>query len=256
MLRWIIATAFLVAFGAGSARADLLNSINRGWYESDGTTETSFLINGSPNNSYIAGRACYFDDITGALLGHYEFRNFFVFDLTGRTTPVTAASLKLYIPLDPASGSGAIGYQSPFPSDVYTVYDVSTPLSTLQGSVNSVAAYNDLGSGNIFGTRVVTPPDIATKITIELNAAGLAALNANLGGYFVVGGALTTIDKNQSMDQFVFGFSHNYFGGPNDGNTQLELSPNGPVIPAPPAVFLLAAAIPVLGVMRLRRKAA
>jgi len=256
MLRWMFLVAALVMAGsAGSVKADLLNAVNRGWYESDGTTETGFLLSGIPNNSYIAGRACHFDDVSGALLGHFEFNNFFVFDLTGRTTPVTAASLKLYIPLDALSGPGAIGYQSPFPSDVYALFDVSTPLSTLQGSVNSTSAFADLGSGISYGSRTVTGPDIATQITIDLNAAGLAAVNANLGGFFVVGGAVTSLDRTQSMDQIVFAFSHNYTGtGLNDGNTQLQLSPDGPVIPAPPAVFLIAAALPVLGVLRLRRK--
>ena len=257
MLRWMyFAAAVLTATTAGTAKADLLNSINRGWYESDGTTETGFLINDAPSNNYIAGRYCNFDEVTGALLGHFEFHNFFVFDLTGRTTPVTAASLRLLIPLDAASGPGAIGYQSPFPSDVYTLFDVNTPLSTLQAGINLTSAFADLGGGVSYGSRVITSSDIATQITINLNPAGLAAVNANLGGFFVVGGAVTTLDRTQPMDQVVFAFSHNYFGGPNDGNTQLDLAPNGPVVPAPPAVLLLAAALPVLGALRLRRKAA
>src|SRR5262249_53327712 len=51
--------------------------------------------------------------------------------------------------------------------------------------------FNDLGSGTSFGTQTVTPD--TDPVVTTLNADGISALTADLGGQFAIGGSLTTI---------------------------------------------------------------
>jgi hypothetical protein len=151
--------AITPAIGSG------LNAIDSGYYFSDG-------LHPSAENSYVLGQA---QDGAGGLI---TVRNYFTFSLPAATSTILGAELRLL-----ASAPANQGFLSPDPSETYTLYDVSASpaaLDTERNSANPTGAsiYSDLGSGTVFGSRNVTAADDATTISIPLNAAAVAALNA------------------------------------------------------------------------------
>jgi hypothetical protein len=165
--------------GAGSASTTLTYT-NSGWWSGVGGHD-------STNPNYVAGQ------FTGTLA-----RDYFVFNLAGVNQPITGATLRLNNP------SG--GYGSPDPTETFGLFDVSTPISTLIASGSGrTDIYADLGTGTNYGSQTVSTADNGKIVSITLNAAGVAALNAAKGGQFAVGGALTTIVG--TADQYLFGFS-------------------------------------------------
>lgn len=140
-----------------------INSADSGWYDSTGVHD--------PNNTnYIAGLC---SDCGGPV-----FRNFFVFNIP--TAAIVTATLNL----------NTFTYDSTNPFETYTLFDITTDLNTLLGGTGGIAAYNDLGSGTVYGTRDYTAPDANQFRSITLNAAAIAALQASAGGTFALGGAL------------------------------------------------------------------
>jgi hypothetical protein len=88
----------------------------------------------------------------------------------------------------------ADGYVSSDASETYELYDVTTPLASLTDRTGGVAAYTDLGSGTSYGSRAFSAADTGVApVTITLNAAALANLQAAAGARIGLGGALTTI---------------------------------------------------------------
>jgi hypothetical protein len=81
---------------------------------------------------------------------------------------------------------------------------VTTSAAAITGNAAGLAGFNDLGSGTLYGTRLVSTADNGTVIEIVLNSAALADLNA-ASGLFLFGGALGTVAG--PSDQYVFGFS-------------------------------------------------
>lgn len=132
--------------------------------------------------------------------GGSEARNFFVFDLSSITQNIVAAALISHV-------SSPRGYRSPDPTETYTLFDISTPLSLLRGSAldSDHAIFNDLGTGIEYGGQTFSAADIGKNVPVALNASGLAALNAARGGLTALGGALTTI--NGDPNQVVFASS-------------------------------------------------
>jgi len=62
--------------------------------------------------------------------------------------------------------------------------------SNIQRLEGQTGIFNDLESGTFFGSVVVTSADQGTQILVNLNAAGLASLNAAAGGDWAVGGSI------------------------------------------------------------------
>jgi hypothetical protein len=151
-----------------SAQATTFNSYDNGWYNS-----TGFHL---PSNTRI-----YVSD---------SYRNFFAFDLSGAAGQ-TATSGQLIIP-----SNGDFFYASS-PS-TYDVFDYVGSISALLDASAGVAGYNDLGSGNTYGQALVYGGPASTPmpvVTVTLNAAALADINALLAGstfYFALGGTCTT----------------------------------------------------------------
>jgi hypothetical protein len=155
--------------GAGQVQAGIINTSDRGWYQPNGFHDPD-------NLSYLVSNRFF-----------APFRNFFVFDLSGVSTlqTITSASLRLWNPLQPQNDF--MGTAS------YEVYDVSTSLSSLTSGAGP-AAYTDLGTGTSYGARDVTSADAGTFVTVNLNAAGLVALNASRGATFATGGTVVSSD--------------------------------------------------------------
>lgn len=224
MLRLCVVCVLVAGVPASAATIDATDS---GWYNVSGTHFTHI-------DNYIVGAG------NGTL-----YHNFFVFDLTSVTGLVVSASLELYNP-DNALPS-LKGYISPDATETYTLYDVSTPIATVQASnvgAAGQAVYNDLGSGVDFGQLTVSAADNGSIVSIVLNAAGLGALNAAVGGQFALGGALTTLGGADT--EYVFGFS---VALDNPDVRRLMIATRA--VPEPALLLLLGPAIAVA----LRRRA-
>jgi len=148
-----------------------ITASDRGWYNQTGLHTPS-------NLNYITGFGG--TDIGGDDL---VYRNFFVFDLADSPFPYTSATLRLAMPTPN-------GYVSTEASETYTLYDVTTPIASLVAGTGGVSAFEDLGSGVVYGTATLTAADMGTVVSIALNAAGLAAINAADGGLWAIGGSL------------------------------------------------------------------
>ncbi len=149
-----------------------------------------------------------------------EYRNWFVFDLSGITDTITSATLRSYNP--PGSTQG---YQSSDPTETWSLYDVSTDVTALTDGTAGVSAFNDLGAGTSYGAYVASIADNGTYIEIALNSNALNDLNTNASRFFAIGGAITTLDGTGTQLLFANGTS---------AKSELLLS----TIPVPAAVWL------------------
>lgn len=226
MLRLCVVCVLAAGVPASAATIDATDS---GWYNATGTHVAQ-------NDNYIVGAG------NGNL-----YRNFFVFDLTGVTDLVISASLHLY---NPDNALPALkGYISPDATETYALYDVSTPVGTVQASnvgAAGQAVYNDLGSGLEFGQVTVSAADNGSIVSIALNADGLVALNAARGGLFALGGALTTLGGAET--EYVFGYSV-AIGNLDVRQLVMETS----AVPEPGVLLLLGPALAIALRRRARR---
>ncbi len=180
-----------------------LNTLQTGWWDGTGSHTAA-------NTNYVTGQ-----------IGGLGYRNFAVFDLTAISLPIVGAQLRLFNPTNPPG----FGYQSPDPTETYTLFDISTPIAELRANgAGRVDIYNDLGTGAEFGSRVVSAADNGQLVATPVNAAGVAALNAARGQLAALGGGLTTLAG--AADQFVFGFTG---GGQRDLVLELQ-DPAGPIV--------------------------
>ncbi|MCL4814892.1 MAG: PEP-CTERM sorting domain-containing protein [Vicinamibacteraceae bacterium] len=210
------------SMSAASAATIQVTAADSGFYSETGQHVQT-------NENYLTGRFNTVD------------RSFFVFDLTGVSGQVTAATLNLF---NPDISAFLKGYVSPDPSETLAIFDVTTPVATLTAGGNGlVGIFNDLGTGTQFGSIVVSPADNGQTVSIVFNAAGLAAINAALGSTIAFGGALTTLGAGPA-DEYVFGFSTATFAG---GDVRrLDLT----VVPEPGLAALLA--VGLAGALRRR----
>jgi hypothetical protein len=138
------------------------------YYNTDSGWVTNTGVHDGGNQNYFSG---YVD--CGAYCA-----NFFSFDLATLDPGVTSASLTV-----DAYGVTNIG--------IFDIYGTAlTP-----AEVNSAFSYTNLGVYNgivdapVIGSLLIGPGNSYSNITVGLNGAGLAWLNANAGGSVVVGGA-------------------------------------------------------------------
>jgi extracellular elastinolytic metalloproteinase len=167
--------------GTGAATTITLNATDSGWWSNAGSHTAT-------NKNYITGRSSTTS----------EHRSYFVFNLATITQTITSAQLRLSNPTN--------GYSSPDASENFALFDVSTPLATLQASGTAQnTVYSDLGTGVSYGSQTVSSANNGGFVTVDLNPEGLTALNAALGGNLAVGGSLTTVVG--TANQFIFGFT-------------------------------------------------
>jgi hypothetical protein len=211
-------------------RADVIVSwSDSGWYNS-----TGFHVD--VNNNYIVG----FQGETVFPSGlPITYNDFFVFDLSTVTGPITSAFLSLFNPACPTCG-----YQSMSSTETFTVFDVSTPISELEathGATTPLAPeiFNDLGSGTIFGSRTVSAADNGTMVNITLNSDAIAAINANLGGMIAFGGSLTSLFDSAPPEVM-------FASGGNIPSDQRLLILNPVQAPEPSTLLLLGIGLTVL----------
>ena len=188
---------------ASSAVAATISSTDQGWIDSNGR-------HGAGNTNIYTGHT-----------GTRELRNFQVFDISGLSGHYSSATLTY------AAGNGNYIADA---TETVTLYDVSTApsrfFSDMFGS-SGVAAYNDIGSGQVYGTATVRRPQgRMPAVSFTLNATGLAALNQAVSGnsqYFVIGAALTSNDGNDRL----------WSGSRRAPASSLEVVSGTPPTPAP-----------------------
>ena len=208
-LSWAAFSTLLLVALPAQATAVTVDSFDAGWYlRSAGDTGG----HGASNVNYFAG---------WGTTNNRFFRNFFTFDLSGITTPVTSATLRLEMD----TGQASAGYLSSDPTETYTTFDVTTPIATLLASGNNkTSVFDDLGGGNAYGSLVVSLADNGTNVDVILNATAIADINAALGGAcdpgaavpvlggcFAIGGRVTTLSAtglDSDPDEGIFGLSH------------------------------------------------
>jgi hypothetical protein len=253
-----IAKAIAIAlFVAGfvvpaASHAQTLDAADRGWYRDNPTSGQ--VESYAPNLNYLVGRGVVSPGVRG------EYRNFFAFDLgafQGQT--FTSATLSLYNPKfgDPFNNNatvnpsqwGGFGQGVPAgnanPYETFQLHQVLTDATTLLAGGAGRSGYDDLGDGDVFGSYNASLDDNGTFIKIVLNALGIAALNDAIGGMFVLGGSVSTIEATGGS-QTVFGFS-------NDNNlafTQLSLTQ---AVPEPGTYAMLLTGLVLMGAVTRRR---
>jgi hypothetical protein len=134
----------------------------RGWY-SDSVGHTSANDN----------------TVTGLVTGQ-TFRSYFVFSLEGLSaTIIRDVVLELEVST----------YRASEPSVLASVWDVSTPSTTIEPDSASIAVFDDLGSGIQYGTATLTAGSVSATapVAFALSAQAAADVKAHLGADFVVG---------------------------------------------------------------------
>jgi hypothetical protein len=142
-----------------------LNASDRGWYENNG------FHNSINKNTF-----------TGASQGN-TYNSYFNFDLSQVSATITSAQLVLVEET----------YYGPNAAENVSVWDVSESASTVSTSPVSVVIYQDLQSGNQYGTVVTTANLTGSSIFTSLNPKAVAALNAARGGSFSLGLHIDTL---------------------------------------------------------------
>jgi large repetitive protein len=152
--------------------AIVLQAINTGWYDNTG-------FHGSSNPNYIVGNCA----VSGCNGTDGEFNDYFVFDLSSVGIPITSASLSI--------GNSTTGFGGA--PATYTNWDVSTGIATLEASQSGATGiWSDLASGVNYASTGVGSADNGTQVFIALDAAAIAAINADVGGQWAVGGTLSS----------------------------------------------------------------
>ncbi len=161
VLRGLLAiVSFAALCSTASAATVDVQSFNAGWYSNTGATpDLTNIIDDSTRNNYFA------------------------FDLSGISGTVTAATLTIFGGNGNTNAAGASGV-------TYSVFDVSTNVTALTTRSGGIAAFNDLASGLLYGSTLLSLPagfGAMPEVVVDL-AGGLGDINSALGGFFAVGG--------------------------------------------------------------------
>ena len=129
-----------------------------------------------------------------------EYRSFLTFDLAALTIPVVDAALSLQVDYDNATSSLN-----------FSVYDYVTGNDLLlDTSMTSLDVFNDLGSGQLYGSASVNSSanPIGSTSHYRTHRSALGDLNSQAGGLFTVG------------------FADDDITGGNNGNIRLDRDPS------------------------------
>ncbi len=214
----LVSALCFLAFSRSAFAEDVtLNYVYRGWM-----ADLPQGVLPAPL-SYLAGGLSYSPPA----------RNFFTFDLSRITEPITSATLALYVPPN--------GYQSADPYENYYLVDVETPIT--RPLPYDSYTYFDLGSGVFYGLRQMTADDDGKIVEIGLDYSAIYDLNHS-HSLFTIGGFIPTLDS-LSNNEYTF-----FATGNPTYVTELRLT----VAPEPASAALVAFAAMIFGVRRSRNR--
>ena len=260
---------FLVFSAAHGASVDIVASdagfvtVAGGSAKADGTLTPSATFN------YAAGyEVHYADGALGSPLAPMDRKNYFVFDLSGITDPISGAVLFLYNPGVLAGDSGD-GYESADPTETFVLLETTDP-GTVLGDLAMLASgtgpldydeatdplvmlagglYGGLGDGAaILATATLSAADNGSTISMSFTSDGLAYLNGFLGSAVVLAGSVPTAVPPAPLPQEVFGFSGPDLAGSDPLAPKLVIT----TVPVPAAAWLFGQALGLLSWMRRR----
>lgn len=176
-------------------------------------------------------------------------RSFYIFSLPAMLPgPVVSASFIIrnpWLPF-PDGPTGTPGYFSDDAFETFRLSDTPFPAAAITAPhtvPEALAIWSTLGSGTLYGSADVTPaPGPLSDITITLSPAAIAYINGHLGGFFVMGGQVATLDGT-SPDELIFGYSDM----PSPHMTEPRLSLTFIPEPGTAALLLCAAGIRLRG---------
>jgi hypothetical protein len=192
---------------------------NQGWW-------SSVRANNNPTNDNY-------------LTENDDFRSFFSFDLSTIHGTVTSATF------DVRRYSGSFGPVT------LGLFDVSTPAATLittRQEISDPAIFDDLGTGNSYGSFVVNPGESTDILSFILNDAALTDIRSAEGqGFFSIGARVLS-------GAFIFAASNDEPGGPSGGlNSIQRLVLDVQAVPEPGSLVLLGVGLAAFGSTRLRK---
>lgn len=189
--------------------ATQLGMVDQGWY-----SQTGFHDPG--NSNYIVGQC------TSCAEGP-EYRNWFAFDISNLSSPVTSLALRLN------------SYSVTLSSGNYYLNDYTGSIASLIAGTGGVAAFNDLGTGVNYGSQFYqSATDSNLFFDIGLNAGALASLNSAIGSgdrQWALGGSFLA------------------------GDVPIPVPPGTTVIPLPPAFALMLAGLVGMRLVARRKTA-
>jgi hypothetical protein len=94
-----------------------------------------------------------------------EHRSFVLFDLSSLNGEIKSATLRLF---NPEVSEFLHGYVSPHPTETLNIFDVTTAASAIIGNTAGVGGFEDLGSGVLYGSKVVSAADNGFVVEIVL----------------------------------------------------------------------------------------
>ncbi len=226
--------------------------------------------------NYSLGREEHFiDGALGSPIGYMERKNYFAFDLSGVTGPITSATLSIYMGpgIAPPFPAGTHGYESLDPTETFEILETTDPGGAL-GMISDLAFFNTIGPSEfdapadpgvltasglfpilgdgplVLASKTVSPADDDTTLSMPITPGGLGYLGLFAGGPMVLAGilpsALPPAGPPELESQLIFGFTGPDIPGGSPLTPTLEIT----FVPEPASLGLL---LPVF-VMTLWRR--
>ncbi len=179
--------------------------------------------------------------------GHTFFntaRNFFTFDLSGLSLAEDEKIVSaVFSGLTYTTGGVTSGVSL---NVLYTLFDVSTDAETLNKNDSlNLAIYDDLGTGNSYGSREFSNEKYENDFEMSLNELAFLDILGAQGGYFSIGGAATIF--SETGEGYIF-------GGSGETPYSLRIETQISAVPLPAALPLYGAGLAVLGFVGWRKK--
>jgi hypothetical protein len=232
-IRSFLYIAIVLSVSTGvHAGAITISSSDSGWYNETGshTPSNQNIYTGTDNS--------------------FEYRHFLQFDLSFASgLTITGATLTYR-----ADNGELFTYDS---TETLTLFNISSDISNLLGGTGGVTAFEDLGTGDSYGSIIVDTSEIIApmpEVAVLLNSTALTEINSKLvaGDYnLLIGGALSSIS-----DAYIFeGLWAGSASTPSSPVAQLTLSYSDiPGVPIPAAVWLFGSGIVgLIGVARRKK---
>ncbi len=274
--RGVVAAAVLLLLVSPSAAVPVtLTATDAGFVTMmGGSSKGDGTVVASAKYNYSVGfELHYATGALGAPLGPMDRKNYFVFDLTSVTSPIASAVLKAYAgpAIAPPFPGGAHGYESTDPTETYAITDTPTQAAalglamSLKGGalpsefdtptdplvLDAKALYMMLAPpGPPLASKIVSPLDDGTIMSLTFTGPGLAFLNSHLGTKILLGGFLPTAMPPMPLPQSIFGFTGPDIDAGDMLTPTLELDV---VVPEASSALCVGVGLMLMGFIGLRR---